>query len=53
VPPLVVQTDTPDYCYVNFARQAPNGHALFFGAVRRGKAYVSFHLMPVYCSPEL
>jgi hypothetical protein len=26
---------------------------LFFGAVRTGKAYVSFHLMPVYASSDL
>lgn len=30
-----------------------NKHRLYFGGVRRGKAYVSFHLMPVYAFPEL
>jgi hypothetical protein len=30
-----------------------NKHPMFFGAVRTGKAYVSFHLMPLYCFPEL
>ena len=30
-----------------------NKHHLFFAGVRMGKAYVSFHLMPVYCCPEL
>ena len=29
------------------------GKPVFFGAVRQGKQYVSFHLMPVYASPEL
>ena len=29
------------------------GHPLWFGAVQIGKAYVSFHLMPVYMCPEL
>jgi hypothetical protein len=29
------------------------GQPMFFGAVRRGKAYTSFHLMPLYMSPEL
>jgi hypothetical protein len=24
-----------------------------FGAVRLGKSYVSYHLFPVYCCPEL
>jgi hypothetical protein len=27
--------------------------AVFFGAVKQGKQYVSFHLMPVYAYPEL
>jgi len=29
------------------------GQPLFFGAVRRGKVYVSFHLMPLYMCPKL
>ena len=29
------------------------GAPLFFGAVRLGKAYVSFHLMPLYMNPAL
>lgn len=29
------------------------GQPLWFGAVKVGKAYVSFHLMPVYMCPEL
>ena len=29
------------------------GEPMFFGAVRTGKAYVSFHLMPIYTCPEL
>ena len=29
------------------------GQPMFFGAVRTGKAYVSFHLVPLYMSPEL
>jgi len=29
------------------------GEPLFFGAVRVGKAYVGFHLMPIYMCPEL
>jgi hypothetical protein len=29
------------------------GKPMFFGAVRQGKQYVSFHLMPVYVFPEL
>ena len=30
-----------------------NKQPLYFGGVRTGKAYVSFHLMPVYACPEL
>jgi hypothetical protein len=30
-----------------------NKHPIFFGGVRTGKAYVSFHLMALYCFPEL
>src|SRR5881394_4487664 len=30
-----------------------NKHPLFFGGVRLGKSYVSFHLMSIYASPDL
>jgi hypothetical protein len=29
------------------------GHPMFFGSVRLGKAYVSFHLLPLYMNPSL
>ena len=29
------------------------GHPMYFGAVRLGKAYVSFHLMPLYMNEPL
>jgi hypothetical protein len=29
------------------------GQPLYFGSVRLGKSYVSFHLMPIYMCPEL
>ena len=29
------------------------GEPLFFGSIRTGKAYVSFHLLPLYLCPEL
>jgi hypothetical protein len=29
------------------------GQPMYFGSVRLGKAYVSFHLMPLYLTPEL
>jgi hypothetical protein len=44
---LVVVADTDDNYTLDTAQR------VFFGAVRRGKAYVSFHLMPVYACPDL
>jgi hypothetical protein len=29
------------------------GHPMWFGELRLGKAYVSFHLMPLYMNPRL
>jgi hypothetical protein len=52
-----VMADTPvEYTLVT---KAPSpfpqhkGHPMWFGAVRLGKAYVSFHLMPLYMNPAL
>ncbi|HEY3027479.1 MAG TPA: hypothetical protein VGJ55_15120 [Pyrinomonadaceae bacterium] len=45
--------DTSDNYYLNTRHIIKNKQPLFFAAVRKGKAYVSFHLMPVYASPEL
>jgi hypothetical protein len=54
---LSVQADTPvEYTLVT---KAPSpfpqhkGHPMYFGSVRLGKAYVSFHLMPLYMNPTL
>jgi hypothetical protein len=54
---LAVKTDTPvEYTLVT---KSPSpfpqhkGHPMFFGSVKMGKAYVSFHLMPLYMSPTL
>jgi hypothetical protein len=54
---LSVATDTPQE-YALVTRSASpfpqhKGHPLAFASVRRGKAYVSFHMMPVYMSPAL
>ena len=52
-PPLVVQADTPD----NYTLEAPSSlkypKGFFFGSVRQGKNYVSYHLMPIYMFPDL
>jgi len=54
---LSVKTDTPiEYTLLSkFPSPFPQhkGEPLHFGSVRMGKAYVSFHLMPLYMSPVL
>ena len=50
---LVVVHDEDDHYYLDTAHVMPNGKPLFFGAVRKAKRYVSFHLMPVYVNPAL
>ncbi|MBI3470790.1 MAG: hypothetical protein HY013_05485 [Candidatus Solibacter usitatus] len=54
---LAVKADTPtEYSLVTkSASPFPQhkGQPLFFGSVRLGKAYVSFHLMPLYMCPPL
>ena len=54
---LAVQKDTPtEYSLVTkYPSPFPQhkGHPMWFGAVKLGKAYVSFHLMPLYMSPAL
>ena len=54
---LSVKADTPvEYTLVT---KSPSpfpqhkGQPLFFASIRVGKAYVSFHLLPVYMCPEL
>jgi hypothetical protein len=49
----VVVHDSPDNYYLDTKHTAPNGKPLMFAAVRKGKAYVSFYLFPVYMFPEL
>src|SRR5216684_3269674 len=54
---LSVKADTPiEYTMVTkSASPFPQhkGQPMFFGSVRLGKAYVSFHLMPLYMCPAL
>jgi len=52
-PKLIVVHDTDINYYLDTKYVMKNKHRLFFGAVRIGKAYVSFHLMPVYACTEL
>jgi hypothetical protein len=50
---LIVVHDTDKNYYLDTRYMMKNKQRLFFAAVRVGKAYVSFHLMPVYACPDL
>jgi hypothetical protein len=54
---LSIQADTPTEFTVLTKSPSPlpqhKGQPMYFGSVRLGKAYVSFHLMPLYMTPEL
>ena len=54
---LTVKTDDPDEYTLVTKTASPfpqhKGQPMFFGSVRMGKAYVSFHLMPIYMQPTL
>jgi hypothetical protein len=48
-----VAHDTPNYYLLNTRYIMKNKQPLCFGGFRKGKAYVSFHLMSVYACPDL
>lgn len=50
---LQVTADTREKYYLETRSASYKGNPLFFGAVIRGRAYVSFHLMPLYWEPSL
>jgi hypothetical protein len=54
---LFVKKDTAREYTLVTKRASPHpqhkGERLYFGSVRLGKAYVSFHLMPLYMCPEM
>ena|SRR5271165_7603877 len=54
---LAVKTDTPQEYTLVTKTASPfpqhKGQPMWFGSVRLGKAYVSFHLMPLYMNPAL
>jgi hypothetical protein len=50
---LHVNADTREKYYLETRAPSYKGKPLFFGAVIRGRAYVSFHLMPLYWEPSL
>ncbi|MBZ5606578.1 MAG: hypothetical protein LAO79_30175 [Acidobacteriia bacterium] len=54
---LAVKADTPVEFTLLTRSPSPfpqhKGHPMYFGSVRLGKAYVSFHLMPLYMNAPL
>jgi hypothetical protein len=52
---VVVDNDS-EYTLVStipFPMPPKKGERIYFGAIKLGKAYVSFHLFPLYMNPEL
>jgi len=52
-PSLTVVEDEVNNLYLNTEYIMKNKKPLYFGGVKIGKSYVSYHLMPVYVFPEL
>ncbi len=50
---LDCKSDTRDRLYIDTHHIMKNKKPLFFGSVEIRKAYVSYHLMPVYVTPAL
>jgi hypothetical protein len=50
---MTVVADKPDYYALEAKTLIYRGKPMFFAAVRASKAYVSFHLMPLYMNPKL
>jgi hypothetical protein len=50
---LQITADTREKYYLETRSSSYKGAPLFFGAVIRGRAYVSFHLMPLYWDQSL
>jgi hypothetical protein len=53
VPPLLVTADGPGGYSLSVDRKDIPEPQRYFGGMRVGKSYVSFHLMPVYAFPDL
>jgi len=52
-PELHVTADEPKKYYLVTKAKSWKGGPMFFGAVMQGKAYVSYHLMPLYTHRDL
>ncbi|MDB5306393.1 MAG: hypothetical protein JWO38_595 [Gemmataceae bacterium] len=52
-PGMIVVKDDPGWYYLDTKTIGANKKPVMFAAVRLGKNYVSFHLMPLYMNPVL
>jgi hypothetical protein len=52
-PELLVTTNEPHKYYLVTRARSWKGGPMYFGAVMKGKAYVSYHLFPLYVFPEM
>jgi hypothetical protein len=50
---MIVTHDNDTYYMLDTKHVMKNKQRLCFGGVRKGKAYVSYYLMPVYACPQL
>ena len=50
---LLAKFDEPGNLYLETPPSTTYPSGIFFGAVKIGKRYVSFHFMPVYVHPDL
>lgn len=52
-PPLEIEFDIPERYSLNAPSSPRFPEGIFFGAVRLGKSYVSYYLMPLYVCADL
>jgi hypothetical protein len=45
--------DKPEYYYLETFEPTYKNRPMFFAAVKGGKSYVSYHLLPLYMDPQL
>jgi hypothetical protein len=51
---LIIRIDKPNqYEFIGPPTTRSRGKEVWFGAVRIGKNYVSYHIMPIYTNPDL
>ena len=50
---LIVVADTANYYALETPHVMKNKRRMYFGGIKIGKAYVSYHLMPVYACEEV